>query len=338
MICVGITTTQIQWKLGRRYFMEEHSNRTSQPEEAQDEARSVSALIPSQVSQIDFYGDALLVVLVEINEERQAVIPLRQFCDYLGVDWSGQRQRLLRDEELAEEVVSVAVTSTQIGKRGYYNRPVLCLPLDLLPGWLFGVTPSRVKPEYRERVRLYRKKCYRALWEAFQRGELFPDEVVVVPSTADIVPAPDRHLALVEEQYDHLLGVTNLVREHLEILTGVITPVADKLDYAVRLLETLVGRQDETETKIALIDQRTQRLTPEHTRAVAEFVEQMVHQTAKAPVPLDHYKIYGRVKHYFRTNSYKEVADERFGEVMAYLRELLRQALGGELPSQGSLF
>jgi hypothetical protein len=320
--------------------MDEHENQTGQSEEVEDGARGSSALIPSQVSQIGFYGDALLVVLVEINEERQAVIPLRQFCDYLGVDWSGQRQRLLRDEELAEEVVSVAITSTQTGKRGYYNRPVLCLPLDLLPGWLFGVTPSRVKPEYRERVRLYRKKCYRALWEAFQRGELFPDEVAVVPSSAEVVlsvPQPT-DLALIEAQYDHLLGVTNLVREHLEILTGVMTPVADKLDYAVRLLETLVGRQEAAETKIAQIDQRTQRLTPEHARTVAEFVEQMIHHTANAPVPLDHYKIYGRLKHRFRTNSYKEVADERFSEVMTYLREMLRQALGGELPQQGSLF
>jgi len=320
--------------------MEERGNQTSQLEEAEDGAKGVSALIPSQVSQIDFYGDSLLVVLVEINEERQAVIPLRQFCDYLGVNWSGQRQRLLRDEELAEEVVSVAIIATQTGKRGYYNRPALCLPLDLLPGWLFGVTPSRIKPEYRERVRLYRKKCYRALWEAFQRGELFPDEVVVVPSTVEVVSAAPQptDLVLIEAQYDHLLGVTNLVREHLEILTGVMTPVANKLDYAVRLLETLVGRQEATETKIAQIDQRTQRLTPEHTRAVAEFVEQMVHRTAKAPVALDHYKIYGRIKHHFRTNSYKEVADERFNEVMTYLRELLRQALSGELPNQGSLF
>ena len=62
-------------------------------------------------------------------------------------------------------------------KRGCYNRPALCLPLDLLPGWLFTLSPSRVKPEYRERVQRYRGLCYRALWRAFQRGELFPNKL-----------------------------------------------------------------------------------------------------------------------------------------------------------------
>lgn len=123
---------------------------------------SEKALIPLQESQMNFHGDMLLVALIEVDGERQAVVPLRQFCDYLGVDWSGQRQRLLRDEELVEEIVSVAITPTQTGRRGYYNRPVLCLPLEMLPGWMFGFTPSRVKQEYQARVRLYRKKCFQA--------------------------------------------------------------------------------------------------------------------------------------------------------------------------------
>jgi hypothetical protein len=224
------------------------------------EVETSRALIPTQVSQIEFYGDAIVVVLVEMKGERLAAVPLRQFCEYLGVDWSGQRQRLLRDEELAEEIVSVAI------------------------------------------------------------------------------PAQTSDLVLAEERYDYLLGVTTLVREHLEILTGMVVPISDKLDYAVHLLESLVGQQDETHKKLAKIDERTQRLTPTHARNVAEFVEQMVAETAKAPTPLDHYKIYGRLKHRFRSNSYKEVPDERFGEVMTYLRELLRQALSGELPQQGSLF
>jgi len=298
------------------------------------EVETSRALIPTQVSQIEFYGDAIVVVLVEMKGERLAAVPLRQFCEYLGVDWSGQRQRLLRDEELSEEILSIAVPA-QTGKRGYYNRPALSIPLDFLPGFLFGIMPSRVKPEYQDRVRLYRKKCYRALWAAFQRGELFPDEKVMI---VDASPPQSSDLVLAEERYDHLLGVTTLVREHLEILTGMVVPISDKLDYAVHLLESLVGQQDETRKKLAKIDERTQRLTPTHARNVAEFVEQMVAETAKAPTPLDHYKIYGRLKHRFRSNSYKEVPDERFGEVMTYLRELLRQALSGELPQQGSLF
>jgi len=48
--------------------------------------------------------------------------------------------------------------------------------------------------------------------------------------------------------------------------------------------------------------------------------------------------IYGCLKTRFRAGSYKEIPDERFEEVMAYLREELRKATGGEGPTQGSLF
>jgi hypothetical protein len=74
----------------------------------------------------------------------------------------------------------------------------------------------------------------------------------------------------------------------------------------VRLLESLVGRQEATEARLAPhIDERTQRLTPDHARTVVEFVEQMVQQTRTSPTPLDHYKIYGMLKHKFRAASYK---------------------------------
>ncbi len=39
--------------------MDEYNNRMSQSGEIEDEARGVPALIPSQMSQIEFYGDVL---------------------------------------------------------------------------------------------------------------------------------------------------------------------------------------------------------------------------------------------------------------------------------------
>jgi hypothetical protein len=137
------------------------------------EATSERALVALQVSRVDFYGDGLMVVLVEIGGERQVLVPLRQFCQYLGVDWASQYQRTKRDEILAREMAAVVITTTAgPGQHsGQQRHPVICLPLDLLPGWLFNISPSRVKPEYRERVQRYRGLCYRALWRAFQRGE-----------------------------------------------------------------------------------------------------------------------------------------------------------------------
>jgi hypothetical protein len=344
--------------------MDEYNNRMSQSGEIEDEARGVPAQIPSQMSQIEFYGDVLLVVLVEINGDRQAVVPLRQFCDYLGVDWSGQRQRLLRDEELASEVMSVAVTPTQIHKRGYYNRPVLCLPLDLLPGWLFGVTPSRVKPEYRERVRLYRKKCYRALWEAFLRGELFSEEAEttsVVPSTVEktVVPLGDQHIDALTEQINNLTAIVAFLQEHRRMLleeAGQVVTIVEagqqellgradhlstQLTYVSSLLEQLVGRQSTTEAQVARIEARTQRLTPAHARNVQGLVEKIVRESERRSpkgIALIHAQVYGRLKTHFRAGKFDEIPDERYSEVEAFLGDLLRQITGGEQPMQGNLF
>lgn len=278
-------------------------------------------LIPSVVREVLFEGDELLIAMVD----GVPYVALRPIAEFLGLEWSAQYRRVQRDDVLAEEVQLIAMAAADGRQRDMFS-----IPLEYLPGWLFGITSSKAtKPEYAPKIKLYRKKCFRVLWQTVQ-ADLLP------PVT--VVDAEPQSGALTVSQYDDLLGVTNLVREHLEILTGAVVPMNEKVDYAVHLLETLVGRQSAAEMKIAQIDQRTQRLTPEHTRAVADFVEQMIRQTIKAADPLDHYKIYGRIKHHFRTNSYKEVADERFGEVMEYLRELLRQALVGESPRQTSFF
>jgi len=196
---------------------EENREHLEQPESGEDEVANQRALVPLQVNQTDFHGDLLVVALVEINGERQAVVPLRQFCEYLGVDWSAQRQRLVRDEVLAAEMLSIAVTNEQLPrKRGYYNRPVICLPLEVLPGWLFNISPTRVKPALQEKVQRYRRLCYRALWRAFQRGELFPvEEPTIVEASVPTVTGPhDLRVVALSEQIETLYAIVELMQEH----------------------------------------------------------------------------------------------------------------------------
>jgi ORF6C domain len=135
-----------------------------------------------------------------------------------------------------------------------------------------------------------------------------------------------------------LLGVVNLMREHLAEVSATVSPLPEKLDEIVTLLQAFFATQQLQETQIARIDERTQRLTPAHARAVQELINEMVFPTRHAATPLDYYKLYGSLKHQFRVASYKEIPDERFDEVMAFLREELRKATGGAAPEQGSLF
>jgi len=270
---------------------EENRERPEQPEPEEDEAKGALTLVPLQVNQTDFHGDLLVVALVEIDGERQAVVPLRQFCDYLGIDWSAQRQRLVRDEVLAAEMLRIAVTNEQLPrKRGYYNRPVICLPLEVLPGWLFNISPTRVKPALQEKVQRYRRLCYRALWRAFQRGELFPVEepTSVEASASTITESHDLRVMALSEQIETLSAIVTLMQEHKaallaegsameavaanqqELMTRTVM-MSSQLDYVVTLLEGLVGREATTETRVAKIDERTAHLTSQHAHYVREM-------------------------------------------------------------------
>jgi hypothetical protein len=66
-----------------------------------------------------------MAVMVEVDGRQVVYIPLRPICDYLGVSWAGQRERINRDPVLSdvERFVRVTRTNTSGG-----NPNVLALP------------------------------------------------------------------------------------------------------------------------------------------------------------------------------------------------------------------
>jgi P22_AR N-terminal domain len=127
-----------------------------------------TALVPIEEKQVNFYGDEITAVLVEVSGQRQVYIPVRPISEYLGLAWSAQLQRMKRDEVLTEGLTSVSVMNTEVKQR--YD--VMCLQLEFLPGWLFGISASRVRPDLQDKIKRYRRECYRVLWQAFQADVL----------------------------------------------------------------------------------------------------------------------------------------------------------------------
>ncbi len=74
---------------------------------------------------------------------------------------------------LAEVTRFVAMTATEAG--GEWS--LLGLPLDYLAGWLFGVDPTRVRPELREKVLRYQRACYRVVKSAHATVDSAPGAV-----------------------------------------------------------------------------------------------------------------------------------------------------------------
>lgn len=159
------------------------------------------------------------------------------------------------------------------------------------------------------------------------------------PSTAPAVT--NAEIAEIRSQIETLYGVANLLQEHLAgllSLPGQVAGLNDQMGQALAMLTALAERQQSAESQIERIDERTQHLAPAHARAVQEQITRMVQDTKRLADPLTYTIIYGRLKHHWRVSTYKEIADEQYPAVMAYLQDELRRVLAGEGPAQQGLF
>jgi hypothetical protein len=122
------------------------------------------ALLPLDEQEVVFYEDVLTAVLIQPNEgeQPQVYVPVKPLSDALGLSWPGQYERLQRDAVLSQELRSIRVTRMQD-----QPRAMVCLPLDYVNGWLFGINAGRVKEEVRDRLVRYQRECYRVLASAF---------------------------------------------------------------------------------------------------------------------------------------------------------------------------
>ncbi|HEX6384591.1 MAG TPA: phage antirepressor N-terminal domain-containing protein [Anaerolineae bacterium] len=71
------------------------------------------ALVPIEQKTVNFQGDDVTAVLVETERGEQVFVPVRPICDFLGVSWTGQIERINRDPVLSEVVSTVRVTRTE---------------------------------------------------------------------------------------------------------------------------------------------------------------------------------------------------------------------------------
>jgi hypothetical protein len=132
-----------------------------------DTENKEKAIMPKLERTVDFYGDPISVAQ---DQARELYVPLRPLVNFLGLDHASQCQRVHRDEVLASRVRSVVMRSAD-GRQ----REQMCLALDMLPGWLFGIDISRVRPELSEKLKRYRAECFRVLWQAF-KSDMLPAE------------------------------------------------------------------------------------------------------------------------------------------------------------------
>lgn len=111
----------------------------------------------NQVQNISFNGQTVPV----FTQNNQHYVAMKPICENIGLNWKAQYDRIKRHAVLGEGMVMMTTPS----KGG--EQQTICLPLDYLNGWLFGVEANRVKPQIRESLLQYQRECFRVLNEHF---------------------------------------------------------------------------------------------------------------------------------------------------------------------------
>jgi hypothetical protein len=256
------------------------------------------ALVPVREQVIDFYGDPVPVAQAGPDE---LYVPLRALATFLGLSVSGSRQRVMRDPVLARRVRQVRISGAD-GKR----YETLCVPLDLLPGWLFGIDTRRVKAELQDRLNLYRAECFRVLWRAFQ-NEIMPTP----PPPADLNPA-EQALMIAE-------AVASLARSHLE-QTGRIDALEQRQTTMADYLRPFVPRTNERLTALELRLSSGATINEDQATEIALAVKNVAHLLQQRGTANPYQQVWGELYRRFRVGAYRNLPATRFDEALAWLQ------------------
>ncbi len=266
-----------------------------------------TTLIPIEQRSVEFYGDTLVGLLVPDATENHVYLPVRPICQFLGLAWSGQFERIKRDPVLSDAIRFVRLIQTEEGQVG--DPEVLCLPLEFFPGWLFGVSASRVKPELRDRIILYRRECYRALWNNFKHD--------IMPST-DLVPQPPGRSGAALA-YEIATAVQHLARQQMEMEQR----LGGRIDKMATWATGVNGRLVETDTRLSALEiQVSPRATVSEEQAseIALAVKNVGYALAARGIKPGYSQVYGELYRRYGISSYKTLARGKFDEVLSWLR------------------
>lgn len=276
--------------------------------------RMKTKVVPVEQRLIEFQNDKITAALAQ---DGTVYVPIRPICDLLGVSWSPQRRKINRNPILANLLTSVTVTVTEHGQRG----DMLCLPLNYLNGWLFGIHPDRVKPEVREKLLAYQLDCHQVLADAFVHDKIThrPDSDIAEILATDAPSA---------QSYKMIMAMAQMARQQLVLET--------RLNSAENNINT--NRND-----LVLLDTRLQSLEqaqPPISRQVDDAQASQISQAVKA-IALELGQrsgrnefggVYGELYRRFEITSYKLLPTSKFDEAMSFLTTWHQSITGVDLP------
>lgn len=263
-----------------------------------------TALVPSRQETLVFYDDEITAVQVERDGKTTVMVPLRPLCDYLGVDWSGQLQRLRRDPVLADELTPCVVVTTTQGLPDQ-RREMLCLELKYLNGWLFGINANRVKEELRDKLIRYQREVYEILAAAF--------------ITTDISPASSAEHATLSQVRDMALSIAAMAEQQMALTS--------RLDKAA----IVVGEHGRRITNLEQQLAPRNAITEEQAADVADKVKALANLMNKTDKSKSNYQqVFAELYRRFRVSSYRSIRQSQYQLVLDFLDDWHRSITEAE--------
>jgi hypothetical protein len=275
-----------------------------------------AALVPQVQKQILFYGDQIVAVQME---DGSVFVPIRQMCELLGIGYQGQIDRIRRDAVLQKYEAEVLVANPEGGGAQATN----CLALKYVPGWLFGITASRVREEVREKLILYQEQVYDIIWQAF-RDEVEP----LAREKFDIKPPLD-DLAAIEQMG---LAIYRLARQQraMEARLDNVEDTLWEVDERTRDdVERLRGELNALELRLAPPAKRA-IITEAQAAELSQAVKTVAMAVGKQSGRNEFGAIYGELYRRFGITSYRNLPATAFQEAMEWLESWFRTLSGGE--------
>ncbi len=255
-------------------------------------------ITPLEQKVILFYEDALTAILVKVDDTPQVYVPVRPICDRLGLNWSGQLQRIRRDPILDEVALSVLVPTTP--NEGGGSQEMICLPLDFLNGWLFGINVNRVNEEIRPLLLRYQRECYRILAAAFLERSPSADSS---PSAAALIQIREMGRAIMQMAEEQLKFEARLTVHH------------QRLDKAAVVVGDLTKR-------ITAIEQTLHpggTISEEQASQLSQAVKTVALALGKKSGRNEFGSVYGEMYRRYSITAYKHLPAHKFSETMKWL-------------------
>ena len=117
-------------------------------------------MVKATLSPVQFYGSTIFVV----THKGEPYAPMEPIVEDMGLAWQTQQRKLTANKE--RWGITIMVTPSASG-----NQDTLCMPVRKLPAFFASITPNKVRPEPRDRIRLNHDEYDDALWNYWTKGQ-----------------------------------------------------------------------------------------------------------------------------------------------------------------------